>query len=104
MITLYNYCFNTVATFKGCKTPRRMPDYISKSGSEYWYGKDKNGNYVIRQSDHWCTVKIMHTITKTRETRKIASCNWHLVSNLDFYKYSYAKRTGKCYLHSFKTK
>lgn len=29
--------------------------------SRYWYGKDKKGTYVIRESDHW---------------GKVASCNW----------------------------
>lgn len=47
------------------KAPNREPDYISignpdPSGSKYWY----EGNYVIRESDHWL--------------KKIASCCWLL--------------------------
>lgn len=29
--------------------------------SRYWYGQDKKGNYIIRESDHW---------------GKVASCYW----------------------------
>lgn len=36
--------------YKACKKPTRKPDYISGSGSEYWYLK--NGGH-IRFSDHW---------------------------------------------------
>lgn len=51
-ITRYNFfILNTVATFKKTKTPDRLPDTVSKSGSKYWYTKKG----VYRESDHWGT-------------------------------------------------
>lgn len=54
---LFQYCLeNNVGTrgcFKGCKRPKRNPDYSSPSGSKYWYGEDSKGKYMIRRSDHW---------------------------------------------------
>jgi hypothetical protein len=37
--------------------PNRDPDFVSKSGSEYWYGEDDLGIYKIRKSNHWGTLK-----------------------------------------------
>ena len=55
-----NFYINTIGQFKEVEKPNREPDYISKSGSEYWYEKDK----LIRGSNHWgCCV---------------ASCDWFL--------------------------
>ena len=53
-----NFYKETVATFTPSKTPNRQPDYISESGSKYWYEIDG----VIRQSDHWGS--------------RVASCEW----------------------------
>lgn len=43
--------------FQKCKQPMRKPDRTtmkgSKESSQYWYGKDSGGRYVIRKSDHW---------------------------------------------------
>lgn len=63
--TISNFNNNSFTTFKECKTPNRHPDFISLSGSRYWYGSNKNGQYVIRQSDHW---------------GKVSSCVWKLFS------------------------
>jgi len=63
MFNYSNFHKNSFASFKACKKPKREPDFISPSGSEYWYSQDKNGGYVIRFSDHWGSV---------------ASCLWKL--------------------------
>lgn len=56
-----NFFSNTFAKFRQtCYVPEREPDYISESGSRYWY---ENGK-VFRQSDHWGVV---------------ASCLWVLM-------------------------
>ncbi|MFA7285317.1 MAG: hypothetical protein WC011_00510 [Candidatus Paceibacterota bacterium] len=39
--------------FYPVKVPKRKPDQISSSGSQYWYGEDKNGSYTIRFSNHF---------------------------------------------------
>ena len=58
MITYSTFFIGTIAVFKGCKTPKRKPNYISYNrfgivSSSYYYGSDKKGDYVIRVSDHW---------------------------------------------------
>ena len=55
-----NFFEATAAVFGICGKPEREPDYISGSGSAYWY---ENGG-VIRCSDHW--------------GYGVASCNWWL--------------------------
>jgi len=40
----------------------RNPDFTSTTGdgsfpSEYWFGEDENGGYVIRHADHWGVVQ-----------------------------------------------
>lgn len=52
-----NFHLETRATFMPCDTPGRMPDYVSDSGSQYWY----EGSTVIRCANHWGIV---------------ASCKW----------------------------
>lgn len=41
----------TAAVWTPVRCPRRKPDYISDSGSRYWYTAD--GKAVIRSSNHW---------------------------------------------------
>lgn len=53
-----NFFDATAAVFSICATPDRTPDYVSVSGSAYWY---ENGG-VVRNSDHW--------------GYGVASCNW----------------------------
>lgn len=60
MLDRKNFYMGTIANFRKIERPTREPDYISKSGSEYWY-TDKG---VIRYSGHWNT--------------DISSCNWYL--------------------------
>ena len=51
--TFNNFYKDTKAVFEGTERPKGKPDYTSYSGSEYWYGEDKGGKYVVRGSDHW---------------------------------------------------
>lgn len=49
-----NFYNNAKAVFKGCKIPKRKPDYISYNrygevSSRYWY----TDSGVVRASDHW---------------------------------------------------
>ncbi len=55
-----NFYDNTVAIFEEIKKPRTAPDYISESGSRYWYKKDG----LIRGSNHW--------------GNRVANCDWAL--------------------------
>jgi hypothetical protein len=52
----------SLANFTPCSIPDRAPDYVSKSGSAYWYTTEG----VIRGADHWGGV---------------ASCRWTLGGN-----------------------
>ena len=75
-----NYYTSTYAKFVECATPRRKPDYISSSGSKYWYTK----NGVIRKSDHWSLYyrsypdKTCFTTSVYLHAVPIASCMWTL--------------------------
>lgn len=80
------FYMRTRGIFKACKTPNRKPDYVSKYAggrkvsSNYWYGKDVKGYYVIRASNHWGDV---------------ASCNWEINGKIIPRKFC----SGKIYLH-----
>ena len=81
-ITFDNFFDDTFADFNKIRNkeiPHRKPDFISNSGSKYWYEEDT----VYRESNHW--------------GRTIASCNWLLnscaVKGLS---------QGKCKLVNFK--
>ena len=81
-ITFDDFHLSTFADYKKIKTkeiPQRPADYISRSGSKYWYQNDS----VIRESNHW--------------GRTIASCNWLL--NSCAYK---GQSQGICKLSDFK--
>ena len=97
-IDFNNFFLNTTAYFKGCKKPKRKPDYVSDSGSEYWYSEDKKGKFVIRNSNHWVSYKNFDRKSKVIQCMSIASCFWFLKTN-EYSKPSYA---GKCYLKNFK--
>jgi len=65
IVTFDDFHLSTFANFtkiKNKELPNRSADFISKSGSKYWYEVDS----VIRESNHW--------------GRTIASCNWLLNS------------------------
>lgn len=59
MFTTDNFYMNTAADFAPCAAPDRLPDYVSASGSEYWYEPEG----VVRRANHWGGV---------------ASCEWTL--------------------------
>ena len=98
-ITYDNFYERTGAVFSQVERPNREPDYISqrtmqpdKVSSEYWYGEDEGGKYVVRGSDHWSTVakrpETVETIYKSYVNRKyvpsrnplIGSCWWGLAA------------------------
>lgn len=56
------YFNNTTALFTEVEKPNREADYISESGSKYWY--EETG--VFRESDHW---------------GEISQCYWSLVDS-----------------------
>ena len=81
-ISFSNFHLNTIADFSSIyrsEVPSRKPDFISDSGSKYWY----DGEYVIRQADHW---------------GELGECTW----TLDLKPYS-GLNQGKCLLSDFKT-
>ena len=94
-----NYYNNTYAVFKGCKRPRRKPDYVSRNmdgeiSSEYWYGS--KGDYVIRCSKHWSSPNNCFLSKPLFRCGRIASCYWEL-------RTSHSNRgCGKAYFRSFK--
>lgn len=57
-----NFSKGTAGVFVYSEVPNRKPDFISKSGSKYWFGKDAKGEYVIRQSTHWSEITPGHSI------------------------------------------
>ena len=83
-VTFENFFLNTFANFEKISSDERKmlkntkPNFISKSGSTYWY----IGNYVYRYSNHFL--------------RETASCSWFLENET-------SKRGGysKCELSNF---
>jgi hypothetical protein len=80
-----NYYHSSCADFKPCNRKKRIPDVTTlakRSGcvsSVYWYGTDKNGDYVVRGSAHWGSV---------------SKCFWTLAGSTANSK---EFRYGKCY-------
>lgn len=117
MITFDNFFMNTQASFKACKRPKREADYTSfnregRVSSEYWYGEDSVGSYVIRFSDHWASrfprPKVQGFGSKAKQEAKllelshlrwIASCKWFLKNQ--FAADGSENSCGKCYLKDF---
>mgnify|MGYP000238767366 CR=1 FL=1 len=109
-ITFKNFFISTKVVFKGCKIPKRKPDFISMSNyggyesisSMYWYGKDKKGAFVIRVSDHW-VMKYSFTQEKEQHLKHIRSCIWNIKTNQESKnKKGYEiKIAGKAYLKDF---
>jgi hypothetical protein len=103
-ITINNYFTQTKASFRACKKPLRKPDYQSKSGSQYWYGSNSKGQYVIRESDHWICRTLFNDGKKKkrfidRECKSIASCQWRIkCKKAD----NYVPICGKAYLSDFR--
>lgn len=98
-----NYYVATKATFRGCKRPRRKPDYISYDrdgdiSSEYWYV----ANGVIRGSEHWSFVNgDDYAVTICGS---IATCHWGLKTYKTLKRrYDVGRRYGFCAWKSFKS-
>jgi len=102
MICIKNYFRQTKAFFKGCKTPKRNPDYISYDkhtgdiSSRYWYGNDKIGGYVIRESNHWSNYKEFDSNHPVKGCGMVASCKWGIKTNNNTRRIS-----GKAYFNDF---
>lgn len=96
-ISFSDYMNSTEALFKGCKVPKRAPDFVSRSGSKYWEQENSKGKYVIRLSDHWCNLKEIGRNDVWRDCNSIASCQWHIKAT----KISKIL-AGKCYLDEFR--
>lgn len=73
-----NYKFGTYGVFKPCKVPKRKPDHISPSGSRYWFGTNKKGDYMIRYSDHWSRIFFRGHWKDKKTIRKISKSIWLL--------------------------
>ena len=99
-ITQGNFYLGTKCRFKGCKRPKRKADFISYNkygeiSSEYWYGSDTKGNYVIRSSEHWSNSNNKHVFSCNR----IVSCYWWLITNSN--SFLFKNYCGKAYFSSF---
>ena len=81
-----NFFMATEATFTPVEKPKGKPDYVSSSGSKYWY--DKNG--VVRESDHWGS--------------NVDSCNWYMKGDKKYSSWDDTNgiRYGRATWNSFK--
>ena len=70
MRTRETFYKDTGAIFARCPRPRRKPDYVSFSGSRYWY----TDHGVYRYSDHWGEVASCWWLLGDRRTAR-ASMN-----------------------------
>jgi hypothetical protein len=70
--------------------------HYSPISSEYWYGSDKNGDYIIRSSDHWSKRN------EEIDCRNVASCIWNLFVPKKSKHIERGKCCGKAYIHWFK--
>jgi len=107
-LTYKSFFLSTFAIFKECNTPKRKPDYVSRDkkgriSSEYWYGSNKQGEYVIRRSNHWSsyidnknttTIQGCGTIGKT-------DCFWSIKFPITQYEEG-KYYTAKAYFKTFK--
>ena len=95
MLSNYSWALPDYAVFKGCKSPNTTSSYKSRSGSEYWYGEDNNGRFIIRKSCHWTKV-IYKKIPPVgiNECGFIVDKLWFLITNNNKSKI----QCGKCYI------
>lgn len=124
-MTKEDFFLGTIAKFKGCKPPKRKPDFVSYNkygeiSSEYWY----TDNAVIRRSNHWSKI---HTIgfkpfdrgfyelyprsqgtnwldrecraraLSAKECGRVGYCKWSIATNVNE-----EVLTGKCLFKHFK--
>jgi hypothetical protein len=80
------FFIETEAVFTPCTIPTREPDYVSDSGSEYWYTEDG----VIRYSNHWGS--------------HVGYCNWYFGYNdIDSWEWE-GYKAGYCAWSNFVTR
>lgn len=83
-INNHTYFVKTFGQFNFCKTPISSPDYISESGSQYWYTEKG----LIRQSDHWGIVCTCRWFLNEKKSKKInenttAFCSWKTMKHIN---------------------
>lgn len=81
-----NFYMGTEASWADAEAPEREADYISDSGSEYWYTEGG----VFRESSHW--------------GYEVASCDWFLGDEESSWEDSNGIRCGFCPWDGFKAK
>ena len=89
-----NFFLVSTANFAKVAMPEGSPDFVSSSGSAYWYSADG----VIRVADHWgsvatCTWTLDGEITKKRFSRK--------TGRLEIVKTQRKIRAGFCAWNNF---
>lgn len=101
-----NFCKDTWAIFNSARRPKRDPDYISESGSLYWYTQKG----VYRCSNHWVNIilKSEESIyfpsdeelkeSEINSCSKIKSCFWSIKTK-DLK--SLTTKTGFCFWKNF---
>lgn len=81
-----NFYMGTEASWADAEAPEREADYISDSGSEYWYTEGG----VFRKSNHW--------------GYEVASCDWFLGDEESAWEDRQGIRCGFCPWGGFKAK
>ena len=80
-----NFYILTRAKFKRQAQPTRKPDYVSTSGSKYWYTEKG----VIRTSDHWIGVNTCEWEHPDDDGIRTGFCRWvdfeHIANDVTIY-------------------
>lgn len=108
MLTYQSFFLSTFAVFKECSKPKRIPDYISYDkkrniSSNYWYGTNRLGDYVIRESNHWSSFIDSKNTTAVKGCGNIGktNCFWSIKLSLSKIK-DKKQYTAKAYFKTFK--
>ena len=72
-----NFYMGTKAIWDECEMPSGAPDYVSNSGSKYWYSNDG----VTRCSDHW--------------GNDVGTCEWSISDDYDSFGSSWKYDSGE---------
>lgn len=90
-----NYFVDSYGTFAKCERPKTKPDFISKTGSEYWY----IGEYLYRYSNHWSGFFIGHSNKYFNGCSRVSSCKWFIRLNKEggIYQENYPYTYYKCW-------
>lgn len=81
-----NFYMGTEASWADAEAPEREADYVSDSGSAYWYTEGG----VFRTSNHW--------------GYEVASCDWFLGNEESAWEDRHGIRCGFCPWDGFKAK